>query len=395
MFASLFVKVRVNNKLPITVLSRGLKSCGIVGLPNIGKSTLFNALTKTQLAEAANYPFCTIEPNKATISVPDERLTQLAILNSSRKVVKAQMQFIDIAGLVKGASKGNGLGNQFLSNIRNVDMILHVLRCFEDPDIIHVENTIDPVRDLEIVNNELLLADLQLLEKQKDKLKSSNDKLANQVLDKSIACIYDEKPLSSIEYTEKERSFLQLYNLLTIKPMLYVLHVDIKDVVEGNTHSKKAIEYIKSKSHPSKVSETSLTKEEDYVVISAKLEEEASEFEDEESQLEYLKSSGVTQTGIKKIAAKANKLLNINTFYTTGEDESRAWFINKGDTAVQAAGCIHTDFIKKFVKAETISYEDYILYKTESAARTAGKIRAEGKSYICQDGDVFNFLISK
>lgn len=360
-------------------------NCGIVGLPNVGKSTLFNALTSTSSAEAANYPFCTIEPNKGILSVPDARLNLLASIAKSEKIIPTQMEFIDIAGLVKGASKGEGLGNQFLSHIREVDAIIHVLRCFEDSDITHVEGSIDPERDVEIIETELILADLDSLERRipalEKKANSSKDKvqLAELELMKATKKHLD-KGLFAREVLKEgfDEKLLKLLNLITSKPLMYVLNVDEASILTGNIFTKKLDAIAKSKKIES-------------VIISSKIEEEIANLDNEEDKKEFIKDIGLEETGLAKIIKSGYGLLGLTTFFTIGPKEARAWTVRKGAKAPEAAGVIHTDFEKGFIRAETISFEDYITFKGESGSKEAGKMRLEGKEYITKDGDIFHF----
>ena len=357
--------------------------CGIVGLPNVGKSTLFNALTETASAEAANYPFCTIEPNTGVVSVPDKRLKLLFELANSEKMIPAQMQFVDIAGLVSGASKGEGLGNKFLAHIREVDAILHVLRCFEDEDITHVENTIDPLRDAEIIETELMLSDLESLERQMHNLSKkakSNDKDAKSdliIMDKLYNSLSKGTSIRLMDLPEKEIIRLKSFNLLTSKPILYVCNVSETDASTGNNYTdiifKKA------------------TKEKaESVIISGSIESEIALLNSDE-KLEFLKDLKLEESGLARLIRSGFELLNLITFFTVGPKEARAWTIKNNASAPEAAGVIHTDFQKGFIKAETISFIDYTTYKSEQAAKDAGKIRIEGSEYKVIDGDVFHF----
>jgi len=353
--------------------------CGIVGLPNVGKSTLFNALTATAAAEAANYPFCTIEPNIGKVNVPDKRLDELAKMAGSAKIIPTQIEFVDIAGLVKGASKGEGLGNQFLAHIREVDAILHVLRCFEDSDITHVEGSIDPVRDAEIIETELLLADLESIEKRIPNLekksrtgdKTIKDQLAllkeiKEKLDQGIA-------VRAMGYPEEEIKLLQL---LTSKPLMYICNVKENEAKEGNDFT----EQVAKKAAAEKAS---------MVIISSQIEAEIAMLE--EGKEDFLAELGLMETGLSQIIRAGYNLLNLRSFFTIGPKEAHAWTIKAGSKAPEAAGVIHTDFEKGFIRAETISYEDYIEYKGESGAKEVGKMRLEGKDYVVQDGDIMHF----
>ncbi len=356
---------------------------GIVGLPNVGKSTLFNALTRTAAAQAANFPFCTIEPNVGEVSVPDPRLEKLAAIGKSINVLPARMSFVDIAGLVKGASQGEGLGNQFLANIRETDAIAYVLRCFEDSNVIHVSNKVDPLADAEVVETELMLADLESLEKRRagvEKKAKGNDKDAKvtlDLIDRAIAVLRDGKSARFVKRdAEEEKAFSEL-QLLTSKPALYVCNVDEGSAATGNALSKKVEEYAKAN-------------DAGVVVISAEIESQLAQLPDEE-QAEYLSSLGLDQAGLSRLIRAAYDLLNLQTYFTVGPKETRAWTIHKGDKAPQAAGVIHTDFERGFIRAQTIGYEDYVSLGGEQGAKEAGKARDEGKEYVVKDGDVMLF----
>ena len=358
-------------------------NCGIVGLPNVGKSTLFNALTATQAAQAANYPFCTIEPNVGRVAVPDPRLDKLASIAQSAKIVATQLEFVDIAGLVKGASKGEGLGNQFLGNIREVDAIAHVLRCFEDGDVTHVSGTVDPVRDAEIVETELMLADLDSLEKRLPNLEKrakGGDKEAQAevpVVRKALDVLREGKPAREADLTAEELPTFRRLQLITAKPMMYVLNVEEASAANGNAHSAKAQEYARRRGMPA-------------VVISAAIEAEVAQLPAED-QAEYLSSLGLTETGLARVVHAGYQLLDLVTFFTVGPKEARAWTVRREARAPEAAGVIHTDFEKGFIRAETIAYDDYVTLNGEPGARDAGKLRLEGKEYAVKDGDVFHF----
>ncbi|WP_227339820.1 redox-regulated ATPase YchF [Sphingopyxis sp. P8] len=361
--------------------------CGIVGLPNVGKSTLFNALTETQAAQAANYPFCTIEPNIGNVAVPDERLDKLAAIASSQKIIPTQLAFVDIAGLVRGASKGEGLGNQFLGNIREVDAIVHVLRCFEDDDIQHVENKVDPVADADTVETELLLADLESLEKRVpafQKKATGGDKEAKaaaSVLGQALDLLRAGKParLTEPKDVEEER-ILKQAQLLTTKPVLYVCNVDEAKAADGNAHS--AAVFARAEAEGAQA-----------VIVSAAIEAELVGMDADERML-FLEEMGLHETGLARVIRAGYELLHLLTFFTVGPKEARAWTVHKGATAPEAAGEIHSDFQKGFIRAETIAYADYVALGGEAKAREAGKLRAEGKAYVVQDGDVMHFLHS-
>ena len=357
--------------------------CGIVGLPNVGKSTLFNALTETATAEAANYPFCTIEPNTGIVAVPDKRLKKLSELANSQKVIPAQMQFVDIAGLVSGASKGEGLGNKFLSHIREVDAIIHVLRCFEDTEITHVENSIDPLRDSEIIETELMLADLDSLDKQIQNLSKkakSNDPDAKKdlaLMQNLHVLLSDGKPIRSADFDKDKLKKIKTFNLLTSKPVLYVCNVSEEDAVLGNKFSK--IIFDKA------IQENCVS-----VIISGAIEAEIALLNDEEKN-EFLADLNLKESGLNRLIRKGFDLLGLLTFFTVGPKEARAWTLKKDSTAPEAAGAIHTDFQKGFIRAETISYDDYLNYKSEQAVKDSGRMRVEGSDYVVQDGDIFHF----
>ncbi|WP_159716447.1 redox-regulated ATPase YchF [Geminicoccus flavidas] len=358
-------------------------NCGIVGLPNVGKSTLFNALTKTAAAAAANYPFCTIEPNTGRVPVPDPRLEQLAAIAKSAKIIPTQLEIKDIAGLVRGASKGEGLGNQFLGAIREVDAILHVLRCFEDDDVTHVEGGVDPLRDLELIETELLLADLESLERQRDALAKrakGNDKEARERLtlaEKLLPSIGDGIQVRSIDLTEDERALARGFQLITAKPVLYVLNVEEASAAGGNVHSARVAAEVAKHDAGS-------------VVISASIEAELAQLNDEESA-EYLQTLGLDEPGLNKVIRAGHDLLGLLTFFTVGPKEARAWTTHRGATAPEAAGEIHTDFQRGFICAEIIAYDDYVALGGEQKAKEVGKMRLEGKEYVVKDGDVCHF----
>ena len=359
--------------------------CGIVGLPNVGKSTLFNALTKTAAAQAANYPFCTIEPNTGEVAVPDERLGKIAAIASSKEIIATRISFVDIAGLVKGASQGEGLGNQFLANIREVDAIVHVLRCFEDDDITHVEGKIDPTEDAATIETELMLSDLESLEKRLKKTRNhaaAKDKEALTILpmmEASANLLQDGKPVRLLldDIAVDDLKILNGLNLLTSKPVLYVCNVAEEDAANGNDHSKAVAEMAASQNAGS-------------VVISAAIEEEIAQLPEEE-QGEFLEMNGLEQSGLDRLISAGYNLLELITYFTAGPKETRAWTVKAGSKAPQAAGVIHTDFEKGFIRAQTIAYNDYVTLGGETPAKEAGKARDEGKEYVVQDGDVMLF----
>lgn len=361
--------------------------CGIVGLPNVGKSTLFNALTETQAAQAANYPFCTIEPNVGQVAVPDTRLDKLAAIAGSQKIIPTQLAFVDIAGLVRGASKGEGLGNQFLGNIREVDAVVHVLRCFENDDIQHVDNRVDPIADAETVETELMLSDLESLEKRVpafQKKATGGDKeakIAASVLGKALDLLREGKParLTAINDIEEARIFAQA-QLLTSKPVLYVCNVEEESAAEGNEFSARVFEKARAEGAQA-------------VIVSAAIEADIVTMAPEE-RTEFLEALGLQEAGLARIIRAGYDLLNLITFFTVGPKEARAWTVHKGAAAPEAAGEIHSDFQKGFIRAETIAFDDYVTLGGEAKAREAGKLRAEGKSYVVQDGDVMHFLHS-
>ncbi|GFZ85050.1 ribosome-binding ATPase YchF [Rickettsiales bacterium] len=352
--------------------------CGIIGLPNVGKSTLFNALMQSSAAEAANYPFCTIEPNIGRVSVPDDRLHKLVDLAHSQQVIPNQIEFRDIAGLVQGASKGEGLGNQFLAHIREVDAIIHVLRCFEDGDVTRVGT--DPVQDAEIIETELILADLQSLlsrlpslEKKAKKEKKDNQHDLLEVVKKVISVLEKNKPASAA-LQDASPEHLHALQLLTTKPMLHVCNVGEGEVLSGNEMTRAVADFAGNA-----------------LIISAKIESEIALLQDEREKKEFLESVGLGQTGLDSIIRASYKLLNLETFFTVGPKEARAWTVKKSASAPEAAGVIHSDFQRGFIKAEVISYDDYIKYGGEQGCRAAGKLRLEGRDYQLQDGDVVHF----
>ena len=357
--------------------------CGIVGLPNVGKSTLFNALTQTAAAQAANYPFCTIEPNVGDVAVPDPRLEKLAVIAKSAELIPTRITFVDIAGLVRGASKGEGLGNQFLANIREVDAIVHVLRCFEDDDITHVEGKINPASDAETVETELMLADLDSLEKRikpLEKKANSGEKEAKELLAlmlKAVILLREGKPARVAELSNEERAPYSQLGLMTSKPVLYVCNVDEASAAMGNTFSMAVEEMAKKQGAGS-------------VTISCRIEEEVAQLPGAE-RADYLASLDLEEPGLNKLIRAGYALLGLLTFFTVGPKEARAWTVTKDSRAPQAAGVIHTDFEHGFIRAETIAYDDYVAGNGEAGARDAGKFRLEGKDYVVQDGDVMHF----
>ena len=357
--------------------------CGIVGLPNVGKSTLFNALTETAAAQAANYPFCTIEPNVGEVAVPDPRLDALAKLAKSVEIVPTRLTFVDIAGLVRGASKGEGLGNQFLATIREVDAIAHVVRCFEDDDVTHVENRIDPIADIETVETELMLADLDSLERRVDALEKKakgSDKEAKESLDlvsRALVLLREGKPARMVQRKPEEERLFHSLGLLTSMPVLYVCNVDEGSAATGNAFSQR-------------VAERAMAEGAGAVVISAKIEAEIAVLSREE-RAEYLGAVGLDEPGLDRLIRAGYALLDLVTYFTAGPKESRAWTITRGTRAPQAAGVIHTDFERGFIRAETISFQDYVKLGGEAGARDAGRMRLEGKDYVVADGDVMHF----
>ena len=357
--------------------------CGIVGLPNVGKSTLFNALTQTAAAEAANYPFCTIEPNVGEVGVPDERLDKLAGIAKSGQIIPTRLTFVDIAGLVRGASKGEGLGNKFLSHIREVDAVAYVLRCFEDDDITHVENRIDPLADAEVVETELMLADMESLEKRSvatEKKAKAGDKEAKAlfaVMEKALVPLREGKPARMASITPEEGPIFAGLQLLTSKPVVYVCNVEESSAANGNAYSKKVEAKAQAEGAVS-------------VVISAKIEAEFAGLPPAD-RTEFLAEMGLAEPGLNRLIRAGYKLLDLVTYFTVGPKEARAWTITRGTKAPQAAGVIHTDFEKGFIRAETIAYDDYVSLGGENGAKDAGKMRLEGKEYVVKDGDVMHF----
>ncbi len=361
--------------------------CGIIGLPNVGKSTLFNALTESNKAEAANYPFATIEPNIGRVAVPDERLSILGNIGKSEKIIPSYMDFVDIAGLVQGASKGEGLGNKFLGHIREVDAIAHVVRCFNDENITHVSSNIDPLKDIEIINTELELADIETLESKKLSLEKKNkqgDKeIKNQIniVDKLIDNLNNNNSYKINEFSEEDSNFIKSLNLIKIKPMLYICNVDEEYIQNGNELSKKVAEYANKNNHNS-------------VIVSASIESQIAELENNNERKELIKEMGLKETTLTKVIKSGYNLLNLINYFTCGPKETRSWTIDEKTTAPQAAGKIHTDFEKGFIRAETIAYNDFIKFNGETGSREAGKLRQEGKDYIVEDGDVMHFLFN-
>jgi GTP-binding protein YchF len=357
--------------------------CGIVGLPNVGKSTLFNALTSAK-ALAANYPFATKEPNLGVIVVPDERLDKLAEIVKPQRVLPTSVEILDIAGLIKGASKGEGLGNQFLANIREVDAIIHVVRCFEDDNVIHVDGSVDPVRDKEIIDLELIFKDIETVEKRLDRLKkqaksgSKDDAINVEWAQKLLSHLESEKPARSFKVEENYAELYRDMYLLTSKPILYVCNVDENSVLTGNQHTVRFTEAVKGENA-------------EVLLISAGIEAEIAELESKEERMEFIESMGLHEPGVNRIIRAAYNLLQLYTYFTAGEKEVRAWTIQKGWKAPQAAGVIHTDFEKGFIRAEVIKFADFIKYGSEASVKEAGKMNVEGKEYVVEDGDVMHF----
>ena len=349
--------------------------CGIVGLPNVGKSTLFNALTNSNKAQAENFPFCTIDPNIGVVAVPDFRLDNLAKISKSKKIINTTISFVDIAGLVKGASKGEGLGNKFLSHIREVDSIIHMIRCFDSTDIQNVNPNVDPIRDLEIIETEMMLADIESIQKRLEKNNKKNiDKENIEILEKALDCINNSKDISVLN-SQFDKKKLNQSGLLSIKPKIFVCNVDEKSITKGNNYTKDFINKYGS---------------ENTLIVSADIENQINELQDTEKE-NYMEMIGLKSTGLDMLIQKGYKILELETFFTSGPEETRAWTIQKNCTAPKAAGEIHTDFEKGFIRAETISYHDFVNNDGWVNSKNNGKMRLEGKDYIVQDGDILNF----
>ena len=357
--------------------------CGIIGLPNVGKSTLFNALTQTSIAQAENYPFCTIEPNVGEVDVPDNRLFRLSNISSSKKIIHTRITFVDIAGLVEGASKGEGLGNQFLGNIREVDALVHIVRCFEDENITHVNGVVDPIRDIETINTELLLADIDSLEKRipnLEKKERGGDKDATKklkLIDMLIDNLNIDKEIQDIDLSEEEEKFTKEFQLLSNKKVIYVCNTDEVSITESNNHIDVVEEYLKQRNQKK-------------INISANIESQLPLLEPSEKD-EFLKTIGIEEPGLNKLITEGYKALQLITFFTSGPKETKAWTVKSGSFAPQAAGKIHTDFEKGFIRAETINYEKLDELGSYTIAKDSGKIRSEGRDYLVEDGDVMNF----
>jgi GTP-binding protein YchF len=359
---------------------------GIVGLPNVGKSTLFNAITKAGAAEAANYPFCTIEPNVGMVTVPDSRLDELSKIINPQRVQHATVEFVDIAGLVKGAAKGEGLGNKFLSNIRSTAAICQVVRCFEDDNVVHVEGSVDPIRDIEVINSELILADLETVERaieKQSKLLRAKNKEAMQImpiLEKCKTNLEESQLLKMVKFSEEEIQLLKVYQFLTLKPMMFAANVSEDDLVSGNEYVEKVREYAKEL-------------DAEVAIVSAKVEAELQEMEEEDRSM-FLEELGVTEPGLNRLIRAGFKLLGLQTYFTAGVKEVRAWTIKIGDTAPKAAGEIHTDFEKGFIRAKVVAYEEFIKNNGWKGSQEVGSLRLEGKEYIVKDGDLMEFLFN-
>jgi len=350
--------------------------CGIVGLPNVGKSTLFNALTNSNKAQAENFPFCTIDPNIGLVAVPDERLDKLVSISNSKKKIHTNISFVDIAGLVKGASKGEGLGNKFLSHIREVDAIIHMIRCFDSDDIQNVNSNVDPIRDLEIIETEMKLADLDSIQKRLDKKNRKNvEEIQLNILEKAMQLIDEDKSLQDLE-KEYEKKDLNQCGLLSSKPKIYVCNIDEQSIEKGNKYSDNLI---------------SKYGEKNSLIISAEIETQINQLENEQEKIKYMEMINMKETGLNSLIKKGYDLLSLETFFTSGPEETRAWTITKNCTAPKAAGEIHTDFEKGFIRAETVSYQDFLENNGWIKSKELGKMRLEGKDYIVKDGDVLNF----
>jgi GTP-binding protein YchF len=359
-------------------------NCGIVGLPNVGKSTLFNALTETAAAQAANFPFCTIEPNVGRVAVPDPRLDEIAGIAGSKAIIPTQLEFVDIAGLVKGASKGEGLGNQFLANIRETDAVLHVLRCFDDGNVTHVEGSVDPIRDAEIIETELMIADMESLQKRliplQKKARVGEKGMASQLemIERVLKALEDGKPARTVERSKDEERVFQLLQLLTSKPLLYVCNVSEDDAATGNEYTAQ-------------VQKMADEQNAELVIISAAMEAEISQLDTDDDKKDFLEAAGLEEPGLNKVIRAGYNLLDLITFFTVGPKEARAWTVKRNSRAPQAAGAIHTDFERGFIKAETIDFKDFTECGGEQKAKETGKMRQEGKEYIVNDGDIMLF----